>query len=555
MIKNIKHIIAAASAVLLLGSCQDFLNTPPEGSLPSEGYYTTATHIEQGVRGAYRLLMDVELPHYITFGEDRSDNVWVDPAPNGVRTCSESSYWRITSTTDELEDLWAGWYEVINNANTVLEQLDNVTFNDESIKNQFKGELLFLRGYAHFELARSFANVPAVDHVLTLSEASVLGQSTPSEVINDRVLPDLQEAEELLPYEDGMTNSEGTTIWGEGRADKIVAKAMLARVYMTLKGYPFNDATAAQNARTYLDEVLAYSSENGDKYWAPTITEWKKQWMTDSDVSNTYQIFAIQHTLSAGNNVSGNSGYGLSDEFFPNGGSYTAYTNGSSMTPVAPEAYLRYEYVVHNDPRGLDFAFIDYYDAYGGTNAYSNQTIEIEYEGQTVTSYELSINTKWIPYASKREEVGISFDDTGLTSSGWPVNFPIIRLEDMMLLRAELYAEDGDVASAMELVNKIRQRAGITLRETNPSSDQAMEYIKMERKLELYLEGVRWFDQVRYGEWEETTLEKYQRYMIDGAYRTGVSDSNVYGERYTLPIPFDELAAVPGLYVQNEDWN
>lgn len=549
MLKNIKYILAAASAVLMLGSCEDFLNTPPVGSLPGDGsYYTTPAHVEQGVRGAYALLRDVELHHYLSFSEDRSDNVWVDPVVNGIRICSESAYWRssiITST--ELESLWAGWYEIINNVNTVLEAIDAVEFTDEDIKNQFKGELYFLRGYAHFELARSFGNVPIVDHVLSNSEASSLKQSDPATVINDRAIVDLKEADRLLPYEDGMKDAAGNTIWGQGRADKIVAKAMLARVYMTLKGYPFEDASAKETAKTYLDEVLKYSSDNGDKYWAPDITEWKKQWMTDPNISNKYQIFAIQHRVASGNNMSSNSGLEVTGEYLPNGG-----PNGGLMSSIMPEAYLRYEYVSHNDPRGLDLAFIDGYDAWGGNNPYSNTTITIDYEGNQVQSLERSINTKWIPYAIKREAVGITFDDT--TLGGWPLNFPIIRLEDMMLLRAELYAEDGQASEAMKIVNKIRTRAGITLRPADPGQEEAMEYIKMERKLEFYLEGVRWFDEVRYGEWEEATMAKFDRYKIAGAYREGVAPENIYGKRYSIPIPFDELQAVPGLYVQNPDW-
>ena len=56
MLKNIKYILASAAAVFMLGSCQDFLNTPPVGSLPGDGFYNTPAHIEQGIRGAYYLL-------------------------------------------------------------------------------------------------------------------------------------------------------------------------------------------------------------------------------------------------------------------------------------------------------------------------------------------------------------------------------------------------------------------------------------------------------------------------------------------------------------------
>lgn len=554
MLKNIKYILASAAAVFMLGSCQDFLNTPPVGSLPGDGFYNTPAHIEQGIRGAYYLLGtdEIEENQYLTFSEDRSDNVWVDPLANGIRDCCESSYWRITYTYGAVEALWAKWYELINNVNTVIAGLNATDYGeDTALKNQHRGELLFLRGYAHFELVRTFYNVPIVDKVLSNSEANALKQSPAIDVINNRVLVDLKEAENLLPYEEGMTDANGNLFaTDEGRVDKVGVQAMLARVYMTLKGYPFNDANAKTEAQSYLDKVLQYSSENGDKYWAPSITEWKKQFMTDNTTSNRYQIFAIQHDMSQGNAFSGYHGMGLSGEFFPDGGN-NSETNGGEMSPVYPEALIVHEYDRYNDPRGEGFAYVKGYDEYGQTPAYGTRTTEFTWDGETFDAVENAINTKWIPFKTKREAVGVEFDDSQLGQ--WPVNFPILRLEDMMLLRAELYAEDGDVTKALALVNKIRARAGVEERTTSDATE-ALEYVRLERKLELYMEGIRWFDEVRYGIWSDATLAKYNRYKTDGAYRQGVAPENIYGERWTLPIPFEEMEAVPGLYEQNQDW-
>ena len=81
-----------------------------------------------------------------------------------------------------------------------------------------------------------------------------------------------------------------------------------------------------------------------------------------------------------------------------------------------------------------------------------------------------------------------------------------------------------------------------------------MKYVKLERKLELYQEGVRWFDEVRYGEWKECTLAMWDRYKIGGNYRTNVNPSNIQDGRHFLPIPISETNAAPGLYTQNAGW-
>ena len=551
MFKNIKHILIIAGAALLAFSCQDYLNQPPVGSLSPDGFYTTAAHLESGVLGVYAKLPAIENPQYLLFSEDRSDNMWADPDPNGVRSCSEVAFLRINSSLGELGSLWAGWYSLIYNANTVLANIDGAEFTDEAIKNQFKGEVLFLRALAHFELARTFGNVPIVDHVLSPTESKELTQSDAATVIKDSVVPDLTEAENLLPMRASMKDASGGSVTAQGRADKLAAQALLARVYMTLKGFPFNDASAKASAQTYLDKVIS----GGASYFAPTIAEWKKQWMTDQSISNKYQIFAIQHSDTGhGNSLTFEEGVAVSNLNYVT----DEYHSGNGMTSIYPEATLHYEYEVNNDPRGDGFYFMDYYEAYGKTPEYAKRTTKFQYDGKTIETVENAINIKWCPTVPKRNETGISFDETSMgTSTGsrnkWPLNFPILRYEDMMLLRAELYAEDGQAAQAMELVNKIRKRAGVPER-TAASGTEALKYVKLERKLELYLEGVRWFDEVRYGEWKECTLAMWDNYKVDGNYRTNVAPGNIKDGRHFLPIPLSETNAAPGLYTQNAGW-
>ena len=544
MLKKIKYALLIAAA-LCAASCQSFLTTPPVGSLSPDGFYSSTAHAEQGVLGVYSFLRDIELNQYLLFSEERSDNMWVDPVANGIRSCSEVSNFRFDSALGDLNSLWSSWYALINNANSVLENSAETPFESESLRNQFNGELYFLRGYAHFELARIFGNVPIVDKCLSVAEAQELGQSAPAAVI-EFAIGDLKKAEELLPYENGMKDSQGAAAGGQGRADKLVAQAMLARAYMTLKGYPFNDASAKAGAKSYLEKVLNYSASNGDKYWAPTITEWKKQWLTDPTTANKYQIFSIQHTLNSGNGLTGSeSGSGLTQEYLPKG------SGGGLMTPAYIDALLRYDYVKNEDPRGLGEYFMDGFKAYGATTTdYGNEGITLTLEdGTKVESFVLSINTKYLPFLQKHQAVGMTFDYDQL--GGWPVNVPVIRLEDMMLLYAEILAEDGDTAGALAQVNKIRNRAGIPPA-TAASGAEALKAVKNERRLEFFLEGIRWFDEIRYNEWEACTRAHYDRYAA--SHNEGVAPGNIKAGRYLCPIPDAQMKTRPGLYTQNPDW-
>lgn len=553
-----KHTALVAGLAFLCVSCNDKLNTPPVGSLSSDGYYSTPAHIEEGVRGTYSKIRNVEVSAYANFSELRSDNIMMDPNPNATRDPAEVGHYRFNSSLSGLLSLWSNWYSVVYNANNVLENLDKVEFTNEAVKNQFKGELLFLRAYAHFELVREFGNVPFVDHVLSAQEANELKQTPGADNLINNIIPDLKTAVSLLPYQKGMLNNAGGSASSEFRADKLAAQAMLARVYMTAAGWPYNNASAKTEAKTMLKSVIDYANANG--YWAENITEWKKMFTTDRATQNKYFIFSVQHTASTSNVFPMNTcGSQLSQEYLPTTTSTdnTGY-NGNIMTPALVEAATRYEFQKTGDERGK-FCILDIMDPIGLYKGYPNRETEFTLDnGEKVTVYEQSLCTKWIPYKAKRESVGVQFDDLTLgtgTGSGWPMNFPIIRLEDMMLMYAELLTEDN-VADAMAIVNKMRTRAGVEARPTNCSAADALNYVKMERKLELFGEGVRWFDEIRYGEWKEATVKMMNRYINSSfeGHAHYVSTSNVTDGKYLLPIPDTEMKNVPGLYVQNPGW-
>ena len=548
-----KYTALVAGLALLFASCDNKLVIPPVGSLSSEGYFSTPSHIEEGIRGVYSKVTGIEGNEYIYLSETRSDNVWADPAPNATRDATEIGQYRFNASLGTVESVWSGWYSVIYNANTVLANLDNVEFSKDAIKNQFRGELLFLRAYAHFELVRVFGNVPLVDHVLGASEAAELKQTAGNEVLTGLVVPDLKEAISLLPYQSGMLSSAGGSASSEFRGDKQAAQAMLARVYMTLYGWPFKDSSVKAEAKSLLKTVIDYATANG--YWAPNATEWKKMFTTDRVTQNKYFIFSLQHTAATSNTLAFIScAEALTVDYLPTQGTNSRF-NGNAMYTGFVEATTRYEFQATGDERGA-FCILDTMAPVGTYKGYTNRETEFTLDsGEKVTAYERSLNTKWVPYAAKRESVGVTFDDLDL-NTGWPMNFPIIRTEDMMLLYAELLVEDNDIAGAMEIVNKIRTRAGVEARPTNCSAADALNFVKKERKLELFGEGVRWFDQIRYGEWKDTTLKMFNRYLNSSnpGYQSTVSTVSVVDGKYLSPIPETEMTTVPGLYTQNQGW-
>lgn len=547
---TLKNILCLGALAIAAASCEDYLDTAPKDLMTSNGFYQTPSQSEQGVVGIYSDLNEVSSGEYLLMSECRSDNVWADPNPNGYRDFAEISSFRATEDLATFNGVWNVWYKVIYDANVAIAKIQGCDFGkDEVIKNQFMGEAYFLRAWAYFEMTRLYGNIPLIDTPLTPQEVKAVPQSPARDVLDKLVVPDLIKAESLLPTKDKMVGADGASVLSQGRADKVAAQAMLARVYTTMAGFPYNDTQATALAKTQLEKVLNYSKENGDAYWAPTLDEWRKQWMPSTDYYNKYTIFAIQHRTGG----TGNSAvYNYSKKLPP---SYLTQQVFGNEIYVEKSLMYEFERVYSNgqkDGRGESYSVLTGYDAEPNFPTYSNPLDKLTLEdGSTVEVYSQSMFYKLLPTKRKIDALGMALspETTMKSSKDWPVNQPVLRLEDMMLLYAEILAGEGKTAEAMRYVNKIRLRAGCD-EATAASADEALKLVKRERRVELMGEGVRWFDLIRYGEWQTAIRHKFDSYNNpDGARQENVKDG-----RYLYPIPLNQLNVTPGLYKQNEGY-
>lgn len=157
--------------------------------------------------------------------------------------------------------------------------------------------------------------------------------------------------------------------------------------------------------------------------------------------------------------------------------------------------------------------------------------------------------------ASTITRANVSWADTYWSSTNYPFaykmrntngeqNFYLARLADILLLKAEALASTGDVSGAMELVNQVRSRAGISSISATSQSD-AIDKILEERLMELAFEGDRWFDIKRMGKAVELLSQQK-----DGNGDVLSFASNINENRLLWPIPQDKLDA-NGLLTQN----
>lgn len=550
-----KRYIYTIIISLVTIACDDYLETPPMDRLNSDGFYQTPAQSEQGVMGVYTDLRYLSDNEFWYLSELRSDNLWVQTQPDGYREWSELNTFRAAYDLPMFNTVWNRWYKLIYDANIALAKIPSCDFGTrETFKNQLLGEVHFLRGWAYFELARLFANIPIIDVPMSPKEAANVPQSTVREVYDKIVLPDLKEAKRLLPLNEDMIDIRNQRVAGT-RADKIAVQAMLGRVYMTMAGFPLNDASAKALAEVELKAVIDYSEANTNKYWAPDSTEWKKQWM--AEYNNKYSIFAIQHRSGG----TGNPSITSTGLMVPP--SYTAMSFLSTNRGfIWIEKSLRYEFDKtyennRRDARGEGQSILSGYDAEPNAGTIwatpypiQSDTIHLS-NGSIKNTYINSMLYKYVNSKHRRAELGLTDDiETAMKDVyDWPINYAVIRFEDVLLMYAEILVSKNDVSGAMDIVNRIRTRMGCDA-EIASNATHAMELIKRERRIEFLGEGIRWFDLIRWNEWQAAHILRINRYNNPAG-----TDLNYFNNgRYLCPIPMNQQDVKPGFYKQNEGY-
>lgn len=552
---NTKKTIHIATLSLMVGlcanlaSCDDFLTSAPKDMLTSKGFYQTPVQAEQGVVGIYGGLKNMGKDEYLYMSECRSDNAWVSPLSNGLREYVEIGTFRAGHDLTIFNTLWNNWFKVIYDANVALVRIPESDFGpQEGFRNQLLGEAHFLRGWAYFELVRLYGNIPLIDKPLTTQEVKNIPLSPAKDIYDKIVIPDLMEAKRLLPIDRNMKDANNASIAGKGRADKLAAQAMLGRAYMTMAGFPLNEASALALAETELKAVIDFSEANNNKYWAPDSTEWRKQFLPTTDYYNKYPIFSIQHRAKSGNEAIFYFGPALPK-------SYSVHEIFGNS--IFLEKTLMYEFdktytidgETYRDARGYDFSLLTGFEAEDKFQEYTKMTEKLTLpDGSEVDVLVRSMFYKLMPSQRKigALDMTLDFEKAMGDSKDWPVNQPVVRYEDVLLMYAEILADRGDTPGAMGIVNRIRKRAGCAAASA-ANAVQALEFVKRERRLELMGEGVRWFDLVRWNEWKPAIENMFERYNNPD----GTDKANLKEGRYLYPIPMNQMNVKPGFYIQN----
>ena len=509
--KRLNYIISGLlSLSISLSSCDEFLNVEPSDARTIQYFYTNPKEAQQALMGVYNGLLPIS-SYYLMLSDVRSDDVWTGmPDDNEQNYMAFNAFRKQISQISTLEAAWTDYYEIIARANVLLEKIENLAFDEKiegfSVKESFIAEARFLRAFAYFDLVRFFGRVPAVTSSQTVDEAMKTPQSEAKDIYENIIIPDLEYAiNHMGDIAYGYNGNESAS----GRATKPAAQALLGRVYWTMAGFPLWDNSKKAPAMELLETVID-NANAGNKYWAKDSKEWKKIWISDND--NKYHIFEIQYAMQ--------SGYGNPMIF-------------SSLPKVSSSlSHVTMSGNKINSSKSL-------------RNLYRENSGEIRFL-PTIRKGE-SYFEKLFENIMKRDTLGFSkIDDQIVDRNSFPINYPLIRLEDVMLMYADLA---GPTDKGVEMVNKIRVRAGLKELSASQKTTEAFKNCVLdERRRELAGEGIRWHDIVRSGNFTEYIKAAY---ILEG--NEGISAAgNVQEGMYVYPIPDKQLLVNDGLYTQNE---
>ena len=192
------------AAALTFSSCEDFLDSKNYTGKDTSNFPMTEEDVDQMVSSVYKAAFyeqwqgnEGNSPNkYLLFADLASDDMYGGGGQNDLTTQAlDHLLWQ---ADDQMDQLWSASYSTISRANSALEAVGNIA--DENKRKQTKGELLFLRAYTYFDLAKLFGNVPLMYSAPNSVEEAQQSpeQKTPEEVFK-QVAHDLYVASQIMP--------------------------------------------------------------------------------------------------------------------------------------------------------------------------------------------------------------------------------------------------------------------------------------------------------------------------------------------------------------------
>jgi hypothetical protein len=469
-----KNIIRVSLLALMftLGSCsEDFLKNSPYTQQVPENFYKTPEDGFKGLVAVYDILQREGFGGTLLTTEIASDNCYGGFGTADSNVILEWDRFQNNSDKEMNDPIWENAYIGIFRANILLANLDNINWGaDTTLRTRYEAEARFLRAHFHFQLARVFGDIVPLDHPLTTSE--LMSERAPADVTYALIASDFKFAADNLGNENYST--PGNTNYG--RVTKWAAEAYLAKAFLFYTDYyekpDLAGVVTKAEAVTYINDVVNNSGHD-------LVNNFASLWLGSSasenvpyaGEGNTEMVFAIRFNSSGNANWNLHEGNRFVVNISTRGGDLAPYGQGWGGGPVTPALYNAYE----DDDTRKDATIIDY--------AEEGLPFDDDARGQR----------QYTGYAWKKFTRVIDAAFTGDFQIDNYEDIPLIRFSDVLLTAAELNL-DSNAGFAQTCLDRVRSRA---FGNTTNNVPVNFTNIMNERRLELALEGHRYFDLIR----------------------------------------------------------
>ena len=405
-------------AVLLsISSCENFLDTTPLDKLAPVNYFENESQINYALTSVYDVLGRGSMYAYTfqtRFATEADEGFYYSTSRvNGPQ------FYDLSSSDSEVLATWTTLYEGIARANLVLENIKKPQM-DETRRNEIEGEALFLRAYYYFVLVTNWGDVPLILNRITSVENNSIPR-TPANDVYEQITQDMIKAESLV--------ANASKVGFGGRVTKSAVRGILARVYLYWAGYPLKKTEKYADARDWAKKVMD-DAESGHRLNPSYDNVFIKYARDEYDIKES--IFEVE---------------------FATTGIYEHGQVGSwiGIRSSSPEVGTAYGFIGTTEKL---------YKQYEQGDLRRDRAISpFYYSGSTATHVLFPANQYSRRYPGKwRREEEVA---TPKLSQNTPINYPLLRFSDVLLMFAEadyFVNNQTPTTEAYEAINKVRRR-------------------------------------------------------------------------------------------------
>jgi hypothetical protein len=494
---NIKKYIVLLFSVLFLSNCSDYIDIENQNNISADPFYRDETELNLALNGSYSTLR-APIAFEWMLSEVRSDNTFM----NNVGSTNaqnlqiySNDIFQAPSFDLFIERYWATTYTSIRSVNGLLAGLKtsynpasgvinyDAGFNipvDGNTRKRIAGEASFMRAYHYFNLVRLYGGVFLIDKVTTADQALDIPRSSVDDIYKF-IIADLKNASANCI----SSTFAGTAAADKGKATSWAAKALLAKVYLTLG--------QKADALPLLTDVITSSG-----YSILTGTTGYSNVFSATNELNAEMLFAIRFKaggLGYGSSLANLFGPIATNIFTPTGLVNPAGTEGGYNNPTA-----------------------DLYNSYGATDIRRNYNVKLYKPSTTAAA------TLWTYWSGKHNGPTSIQNDSEL-------DWPVLRFSDVLLMYCEAVGSAN--TTTLGYLNQVHVRAGLTaFTLANISTTASYELaVANERRWEFAMENQRWFDLLRF---DKTFTTIKAKTVMDNHFSAMISFYSQYDNPFTL---------------------